>query len=237
MDIYLGVLANAGLVILGSAAGCIFKGEKLKIIGERIFQVYAFFVICMGVNGATDLSHPLIILISLIIGTAIGEIIDLDKQFTRFGEWAQKKLIKNKEGQSADNRFARGFIEASLLFCIGSMTFMGAMESALQHAHTIYLTKGVLDCISAVTLAMGFGVGTALSAVSVIVYQGLLVTLAALLSGVLTTEVVTVCCVIGSLFLVGIGTNMLGLTKIKVANFLPAMFMPILFALLPFVEL
>jgi len=235
LDIYLGVIANAAMVIVGTAIGCIFKGEKLKRVGERIFHAYALFVICMGVNGAADLSHPLIILVSLIIGTAIGELVDLDKQFTRFGNWAQAKFVKNTE--DGDSKFARGFIEASLLFCIGSMTFMGAMESALSHSHTIYLTKGVLDGISAITLAMGFGVGTGLSAVGVLLYQGLLVSLAALLSGVLTTQVVSLCCVVGSLFLVAIGLNMLGLTKIKVANFLPAMFMPIFIAMLPFVEL
>ena len=233
MDIFLGVLINAALVVAGSAVGLIFKGEKLKRIGERIFQVYAFFIIAMGVNGAADISNPVLILVSLIIGVAIGELIDIDKQFTRFGNWAQKKFAKNSEG----NAFAEGHIQASLLFCIGSMTFMGAFESALQHTHTIYLTKGVLDCISAITIAMGMGIGTMFSAVSVIVYQGILVVLAALMSSVLSSEVVAICCTIGSLFLIGIGTNMIGLTKIKVANFLPAMFIPIFAQLLPFVKI
>jgi len=245
MDIFLGVLANAVLVIAGGGVGCLFKGEKIKIIGQRIFEVYALFILAMGVNGAADLSKPLVILVSLIVGVAIGELVDLDKQFNRFGNWVQSKLIKTGgndekiEGAAAetfpkDNTFARGFVESSLLFCIGSMTFMGAMESALSHTHTIYLTKGVLDCISAMTLAMGLGVGVLLSCVSIIVYQGLLVALAALMQGVLTTELVGLCTTIGSLFLIAIGTNMIGLTKIKVANFLPAMFIPIILSFLPF---
>lgn len=232
MDIFLGVLINAVLVVVGSGVGLLFKGDTLKRVGERVFQVYAFFVLAMGINGAADISDPVLILVSLIIGVAIGEIIDIDKQFTRFGNWAQSKFAAKSE----DNTFAEGFIQASLLFCIGSMTFMGAMESALQHQHTIYITKGVLDCISGMTIAMSMGIGTMLSAVSVIIYQGILVALASLLSSV-PAAAISMCCTIGSLFLIGIGTNMLGITKIKVANFLPAMFIPIFAQLLPFVNL
>lgn len=227
MDIFIGVFANAGLVLLGTFIGSIFKSEIIKRIGERVFQVYAFFVLAMGVNGAADISDPLLILSSLVIGVALGEIIDLDKQFNRFGDFVQSKFSRGN-----DSKFSEGFVQATLLFCIGSMTFMGALESALQHSHTIYITKGVLDCISALSLTMGFGIGVALSAVGVIVYQGALVILASLLSGVLVSETVAICTTIGSLFLIGIGTNMLGITKIKVANFLPAMFVPIVYQLI-----
>jgi len=224
MDIFIGVLANAGLVIVGSLVGSLFKSEKLKRIGERIFHVFAIFVLCMGVNGAADINDPVKALICLIVGVAAGELIDIDKQFTRLGNWAQIKFAKN----SNDSKFAEGFIQASLLFCIGSMTFMGALEAGISHEHTIYLTKGVIDGISAITLAMGCGIGVILSAGSVLVYQGILVLLASLLSGVLSSDVVSLSSAIGSLFLVGIGLNMLEITKIKVANFLPAMFMPII---------
>ena len=236
MDIFLGVLANAAFVIVGSLIGSIFKSEKLKRVGERIYQVFAIFVLCMGINGAADNDDPVKLLLCLIVGVAIGELIDIDKQFTRLGNWAEKKLIKNKveaDAESESNsKFAEGFVGASLLFCIGSMTFMGALESGISHQHTIYLTKGVLDGISAITLSMGCGIGVMLSAASVLVYQGLLTVLASLLADVLLPEVVGMATAIGSLFLVGIGLNMLGITKIKVANFLPAMFMPIVWELI-----
>lgn len=226
MDIFLGVLANAGLVVIGSVVGSLFKSEKLKKVGERIFQVFAIFVLCMGVNGAADIAEPVKALVCLIVGVAIGELIDIDKQFNKLGAWAQRKFAKDSDNK--DSRFAEGFVSASLLFCIGSMTFMGALESGIQHQHTIYLTKGVLDGISAITLSMGCGIGVMFSAGSVLIYQGILVLLANLLSGVLTSDAVALASAIGSLFLVGIGTNMLGITKIKVANFLPAMFMPLI---------
>ena len=221
--IFTGVLINAVLVIIGTMIGLIFKGERLKNIGQRIFEAFALFVLVMGVSGAMDLSEPLIILGSIIAGVAIGEIIDIDKQFTRLGSWLQNKFAKNYSG------FSRGFIEASLLFCVGSMTILGALQSGLEGEHTIYITKGILDMVSAITFAMGSGIGVAFSSISVIVYQGLLTLCASFLSPVLSEEMIALSSTIGSLFLIAIATNMLGIARIKVANFLPAMFMPFVY--------
>ena len=222
MDIFLGVLANTGLVILGTVIGCIFRSDKVKRVAERVFQLFALFVILMGVEGAIGISEPIKALIFMVVGTAIGELIDIDKQLTRLGNWVQKKF--GAKGGS----FSEGFVQAVLLFCIGSMTFIGALESGIQHVHTTYYTKGALDGISSITLAATYGVGVGLSALFVLVYQGLLVALSGLLEPVLLAEVVALSSQIGSLFLIGIGLNMLGLTKIKVANFLPAMFLPMI---------
>lgn len=144
-----GVLINAALVIIGTMAGLIFKGEKLKRVGQRIFEAFAIFVIVMGVSGSINLDNPLLILASIIIGVCIGELIDIDEKFTQLGNFMQQKFAKNDQG------FSRGFIEASLLFCIGSMTILGALQSGLEHEHTIYITKGILDMVSAMTFAMG----------------------------------------------------------------------------------
>ena len=115
---------------------------------------------------------------------------------------------------------------AICLFCIGSMTFLGAMEAAFQHTHSIYCTKSVMDMISSMTLAMGAGISIAFAAAGVFVYQGLLVLLASLLAPVLTDASIALSSQIGSIFLIAIAFNMVGVTKIKVANFLPAMFIP-----------
>lgn len=221
--IFKGVIINALLVIVGTAVGLVFNTERMKTIGERIFQAFAIFVACMGVAGAIDIDDTVLVLGCLIVGIAIGELIDIDDKFTRLGNWLQNKVSK---GKSSDSRFANGFISASLLFCIGSMTFMGALESGLQNQHTIYITKGVLDAISAITLTMGNGIGVGFSALMVLIYQGLLTLCASVLAPVLSPEMVAASSQIGSLFLVGIALNMLEIKKIKVANFLPAMFMP-----------
>lgn len=221
--IFKGVIINALLVIVGTAVGLVFNTERMKTIGERIFQAFAIFVACMGVAGAISIDNTVLVLGCLIVGIALGELIDIDDKFNRLGNWLQNKV---SGGKSSDSRFANGFISASLLFCIGSMTFMGALESGLQNQHTIYITKGVLDAISAITLTMGNGIGVAFSALMVLIYQGLLTLCASVLAPVLSPEMVAASSQIGSLFLVGIALNMLEIKKIKVANFLPAMFMP-----------
>lgn len=221
--IFKGVIINALLVVVGTAVGLLFNTERMKTIGERIFQAFAIFVACMGVAGAISIDNTVLVLGCLIVGIALGELIDIDDKFNRLGNWLQNKV---SGGKNSDSRFANGFISASLLFCIGSMTFMGALESGLQNQHTIYITKGVLDAISAITLTMGNGIGVAFSALMVLVYQGLLTLGASVLAPVLSPEMVAVSSQIGSLFLVGIALNMLEIKKIKVANFLPAMFMP-----------
>lgn len=222
--IFTGVLANAVLVVFGTALGLIFKSERLEKIGQRIFEAFALFVLVMGISGAGSLNEPLLMLASIIIGTTIGEVLDIDKRFTQLGDFLQKTFSKGN-----DSNFSKGFVQASLLFCIGSMTIMGALQSGLNNEHTIYYTKGVLDMVSAITFAMGSGIGVGFSALSVIVYQGLLTVFASLLSPVLSAEMIAVSTSIGSLTLIGIALNMLGITKLKVANFLPAMFIPFIY--------
>ncbi|MCF0150860.1 MAG: DUF554 domain-containing protein [Firmicutes bacterium] len=222
--IFTGTVANAAMVIAGTAVGCLFKMDILKKIGDRVFQAFGFFVMVLGISGAIALNQPIFTLLSLVIGIAFGEIVDLDDKFTRLGNFLQSRFSK-----SSDSKFAEGFIQASLLFCIGSMSIMGAMEAGLQNQHSIYLTKGLIDGISAIGFSMGAGIGVAFSALAVLVYQGLMVLGANIISGILTDEIIALSTQIGSLSLIALSFNMLGLTKIKVANFLPAMFIPILY--------
>ena len=221
--IFTGVLANVATVILGTAAGLLFKTEKLKIIGERIFQVFALYVLVMGVEGALGIEQPLLVLASIIIGVAAGELLDIDRGFTRLGDALQAKFTKG-----GDDHFSAGFMQASMLFCIGSMTILGALQSGLENQHSIYLTKSVLDLVSSMTLAMGFGIGVGFSALTILLFQGLLVLGASTLAPILTAATIAASVQTGSLFLIAIAFNMLGLTKLKVANFLPAMFIPML---------
>ena len=182
-------------------------------------------MILLGVEGALGIKEPFKAMVFMVVGTAAGELIDIDRQLTRLGNWAQSKVSRGKDGGSA---FAEGFVQAVLLFCIGSMTFIGALESGIQHIHTTYITKGTLDCISSITLSAKFGLGVGLSALFVLIYQGLLAACAGLLQPLLLPEVIALSAQIGSLSLIGIGLNMLGVTRLKVANFLPAMFLPMI---------
>lgn len=222
--IFTGVVANALLVILGTAAGLIFKTEKLQRVGERVFQVFALFVLAMGVNGASDFSRPVFILISIVIGVAIGEIVDLDEKFNRLGHTLQRKFAKESDGH-----FAKGFIQASLLFCVGSMTVVGALQSGMDNTHSVLYAKGLIDGVSAATFSMGMGIGVGFSAISILVYEGLLTLIAGSIAPVMSNEIVALSSTIGSLFLIGMALNMLKLTDLKIANFLPAMFVPMIY--------
>lgn len=106
-----GTIVNALLVVLGTAAGLIFKTERLQAIGERIFQVFALFVLAMGASGASDFSRPVLILVSIVLGVAVGELVDLDEKFIRLGN-----VLQNKFAKKGDGNFAKAFIQASLLF-------------------------------------------------------------------------------------------------------------------------
>ena len=238
MDIFIGVLANTGLVVLGTVIGCVLGGEKVRRIAQRVFQLFAIFVILLGIEGALGIKEPLKAMIFIVAGTVIGELIDIDKQMNRLGDWVQSKFSKGPEKNATEGadaaqpsrlgNFSEGMVQAVLLFCIGSMTFIGALESGIQNVHTTYITKGALDSIGAITFAATYGPGAGLSAVFVLFYQGLLVAGASLLEPILLPEVVALSAQIGSIFLIGIGFNMLAIKKIKVANFLPAMFLPMI---------
>lgn len=222
--IFTGVVANALMVIVGTSVGLIFKTEKLQRIGDRVFQAFALFVLALGVAGSSNLSRPVFILISIVIGVAIGELIDLDEKFNRLGHVLQRRFAKEGDGN-----FAKGFIQASLLFCVGSMTVVGALQSGMDNTHSVLYAKGLIDGVSAATFSMGMGIGVGFSAISVLVYEGALTLIAGSIAPIMSDEVVALSSTIGSLFLIGMALNMLKLTDLKVANFLPAMFVPMVY--------
>ena len=234
-DIFTGVIVNTLAVIAGSLVGLLVKNEKLKTIGGRVFEAFAFFVIAIGVNGAAGIDDPVKTIICIVVGVVIGEVLDLDRFFEGLSGKLQGLFKKKSEAADsgsvngadpADGSFAQNMVMAVCLFCIGSMTFLGAMEAGMQHSHSIYYTKSVMDLVSSMTLAMGAGVSILCASIGVFLYQGLLVLGASLLAPVLTDASIALSSAIGSLIMIAIGFNMLNITKIKVANFLPAMFMP-----------
>lgn len=225
----LGTFINCGLVITGTICGLIFKRDSLKKIGERIFEAFALLVITMGIAGSKDLTNIYLILASIILGVGIGELLDIDGCFGKFAHFLQNKLARGDE-----STFARALIESTLLFCIGSMAIVGSLESGMNGNHTILITKGILDAISACMLAMSLGVGVGFSAIFVLIYQGILSLGASILYPILSAEIIACVSTIGNIFLIAVGLNMLNVTKIKVANFLPAMFIPVFYGIIQF---
>jgi uncharacterized membrane protein YqgA involved in biofilm formation len=164
----------------------------------------------------------LVMVISMGIGAAIGELIDIEKWMQRLGEFAERKLGR----LGSDCNFAQGFVSCSLLFCVGAMTVNGAIAGA-GGDHSLLLAKSVIDGISVLVMSSTLGIGCAFSAFFVLVYQGLLTLLATFLVGALSASTISYMSATGSLIVMLIGTNVLGVTKVRTANLVPAMFVAI----------
>lgn len=222
----LGTIVNSIAVIVGCLVGLVVKGRLTEKISTTIMNGLALCTLYIGISGALNGGDTLIMIISVAIGALLGEIIDIDKLLNKLGYYLESKFKGKKENNIS---IAEGFITSSLLFCVGAMAIVGSLESGLKGNHDTLFTKSILDGISSIIFTSSLGIGVIFSAVTVLVYQGAITLGAGLLSGVLSTTVITNMSAVGGLLIIGLGLNMLGITKVKIANLLPAIFLPILF--------
>ncbi len=233
---FLGTIVNFFAVLVCGILGMLVKRGVPKRISEAVSFAMAICVIYIGVDGmleqAPALDTPLIspglfkvlvMVVSMALGTLVGELIDIDKWVNRLGELLEKKLVREGE----EGKFAQGFVSCSLLFCIGAMTINGAFQDALGKPDLL-ITKSVIDGVMCFVMASSLGIGCAASAFFVLVYQGGLTLLGLLLANQLPPESITYMSVTGSLIIILIGTNLLGITRVKTANMTPAIFLPAL---------
>lgn len=219
--ILLGSIVNGVAVIVCGILGALIKNRLPKHICETIVKGLSLCIIYIGIDGALSGENPLIAILSVTIGAIVGELIDIDKHLNRFGAFIQSKVKS-----SGDNRFAEGFVSVTLLICVGAWAITGAMDAGLRGDHSSFYAKAVVDGASTLIMATTMGIGTALAGVVLIVYQGGLALLSTLIEPLLTQTVINELTCVGSLLIIAIGLNMMGLTKIKVVNILPAVFVP-----------
>lgn len=220
----LGNLVNTGAILLGSLVG-LFLGKTLKTkYQEAAIGASSLALLLLGLQMGLETKNFLLLIISLTLGSLIGEVLDLQKGFDRFGLWIESRLVKSGQG------FNKGFVYASLLFCIGPMGIMGSLQSGLSGDHSILVTKAVLDGIFSVVLTVTMGWGVIASAGSVFVYQGALVIGAQWIQRALTETMINEMTAVGGLLIVAIGLNLLDIKKYKTANMLPALFVAALLA-------
>ena len=216
-----GVLINAAAVAAGGVLGTLggrLMPEKMK---QTVLAATGLVSIGIGISGAIGSSNQLIPILSLVIGSVIGELLHIEDGVTRAGDWLQKRFGKS-------GSITEGFVTGSLVFAVGAMAVMGSLESGLKNDHTILMTKSVIDMAGSVAFAGSLGIGVAFAALSILVLEGTVTLLASLLTGVLTDAVVTEISVTGSLIIIGVGLNVLGLTKLRIMNMTPALLLPIL---------
>lgn len=233
---YLGTIVNFAVVLILGTLGSFIKKGIPKRITESIMAAMAICVVYIGIDGilekAPDVSEVsilpsglfkvLVMIISMAIGTLIGELIDLDKWMNRLGNIVAVKL----SGKGSREDFAKGFANCSILFCVGAMTINGAIASASGN-HDLLLTKSVIDGVSVLVMASSLGIGCAFSAFFLLLYQGSITFFAGFLVKVLSAATLTYMSVTGSLVVILIGTNVLGITKVKTVNMVPSMFVAI----------
>lgn len=219
----LGVLVNVATVVVGSLVGVLLKKSLPERVAKMLQVAVALAVLYIGIDGMMSGENTLVLVLSMVIGTLIGTLLDLDRHLNNLGEKIENKVkTKNQNG-----RIAEGFVSATLLFCVGAMTIVGALQSGLSGNHEMQFTKAILDLISSIILASTLGWGVILAAGSVFAIQGSIVLLAQFVAPYLNDYVIAEMTCAGSVLIVGLALNLLGITKIKLMNLLPSIFVPI----------
>ncbi len=220
------VLINTLTVLAGSFIGIFLKkGIPEKYTGATMAAIGLFSMV-IGFQGAFESRNLLVLLISTILGVLTFTLLDIDGALNRLGKKVEDRFSKNGDGL-----VAKGFVTATLLFCVGSMTIVGSLQAGTTGDTTMLITKSMMDLFSSMMLAVTLGIGVLLASGSVLVIEGALVLLASVLSPLLSDTMIAEMTAAGSLMIIGIGLNLAGITKLKVADYLPA----ILYA--PFVSL
>lgn len=219
----LGTIVNSIAIIAGAFVGILLNKGIKEQYTKTIMDGMGLSVLVIGIMGAIKMDNLILIIASIVAGSLMGEILDLDKRLENLGNNMEKRFGKG------DSNFSKGFIMASLVYCIGAMAILGALESGLTgNLETLY-AKSVLDGISAIIFASTLGIGVAFSAIAVFVYQGVITLLASSVKDFLTPVVITEMSAVGGILIMAIGVNILGLKKIKIANMLPAIFIPVIY--------
>ena len=222
----LGVFINVATVIVGSLLGLLFrkgipeKVNKATMIGLGACTLY------IGISGSLCGENVLVLIGAVVLGAISGTLLGIDSGINTLAQKVENRF--HKDGQQAS--LAEGLVSATLLFCVGSMTVTGSLQAGLTGDNSVLITKAMLDLVSAMMLAAALGAGVLLSSVSVLVIQGGLVLLAGVLAPVMDAGSINEMTCAGSILIIMIGTNLMGITKIKVADYLPAiLFAPIIY--------
>ena len=221
----LSAIVNAAAVVCGGLIGLLAKKSVPERISDGVMKAIGLMVVCLGVKGYFDGENAIIAILSLAIGTAVGELLRLEDRLNRLGDRISEKMSGKGGGKVGE-----GFVAATLLFCVGAMAVLGSLQSGITGDHTTIFTKSLMDFIAAILLASTLGIGVAFSAAAVLLYQGSIVLLAGLLMPIMTDAAIAEMSSVGSIVLLGLGLNILGITKLKVMNMVPAIFVAIALA-------
>ncbi|MBR2718619.1 MAG: DUF554 domain-containing protein [Clostridia bacterium] len=218
----IGTLINFAAIIAGTALGLLLRKGIPERMRETVMQGLGLCVLLIGVSGAIKTGDTMCVIVSMVVGGLLGSAVNIEHRLDQLGAFAERKLLNGR----SDSTFAKGFVTASLVYCVGAMAIVGAMDSGLRGNHATLIAKSALDGVSAIFFASTMGAGVGLSAVAVLVYQGAIALLATWIAPILTNSIINEMSAVGSLLIIGIGLNMLYDKHIAVGNLLPAIFIP-----------
>jgi len=219
----LGTIVNTVAIISGSLLGMLFKGGIPEKYSKIMMHAIGLAVILIGLKTAFKTDDILIVIISLAVGSAAGELLRIEDRLERVGKQLGSLVSRNDEG------VAKGFVMASLIYCVGAMAIVGSLESGLSGNHQTLYAKSLLDGIGSILFASTLGIGVLFSAVPVFLYQGTITLLASGLKPFLVPDVVAQMSAVGGLLIFAIGINLLEIKKLKIGNMLPAIFIPLIY--------
>ena len=213
-----GVIVNTFAVILGSFLGLILKKGIPEKVSSAVMTGIGLCTVYIGLSGSLSGENVLIVICSMVIGSIIGTLLDVDGKINLLGKWVENRVSSNKK-----SNISQGFVTGSLFFCIGAMTIVGSLNAGLQGDNELLFTKSLLDFFSSIMFTTTLGIGIMFSAAFVLVFQGSIVLLAAYIEPFLSTGAIAELTCAGSLMILALGLNILNITNIKVANYLPVL--------------
>lgn len=219
------VFVNMALVLVGSAVGLLLKNRFSERMGQAVMKGLGLCTMGIGMSSLLGGKDTLCTIICVALGTILGEWLNIEKGMDDLGELLRRKLIKG-EGNS---RFVEGFVNATVLYCVGAMSINGAIAAGINGDYSILISKSVMDMVSSITFAAAMGIGVPFAVIPILLYEGGLTLLAGVVGPYLSAAVITEMSAVGGAIIVGIGLNLLEASKegIRVSNMLPAIFLPI----------
>lgn len=224
----LGTVVNTIAVVAGTIIGLLFKKGLPEKMADTLMKGLGLCTLYLGISGSLKGENSLILILSLVVGTVIGEGIDLEEKINRLGKWLERRF---QSGNGKSVSIAEGFVTASLLFCVGAMTIVGSLQSGLQGNHEMLYNKSMLDFVAAIIFSSTLGIGVMFAAAFVFVYQGSITLLAQWIAPLLSDSVINEMTCVGSVIILGLALNMIGITKLRIMNYVPAIFIPIILGL------
>jgi uncharacterized protein len=218
----IGTIINVIAIVIGTIVGMILKTKLPDRITSTIFHGIGLFTIFLGISMALKTNNFFLLILSIVIGSLIGSILDIDKHVNNFSEWLKTKV------KSKNERFTEGFITAFLLYCMGSMAILGSIEEGLGNTPNLLLSKSVLDGFSSMALASSLGIGVMFSVIPLMIYQGGITLITSSIQNILTTTMINELSAVGGLILIGLGIEILEIKKLKLLNMIPSLIVVII---------